>query len=652
MRLLLLTLLSLYLHASPAGAADVTLSQDGTSFRMSNGTLSAMIEKRSGRVTSVVLGGQELLGEGSGYWSMAASSGKARVGGFGISQNSLVSIDPSTNNGERAEVVCQFHGKGTDGAYPGTAEIRYAIDRHSSTLYATAVFAHGTGDAPFRIGEGRFVVKLDAGIFDQLSIDRDRNWITPTGKDWDAGTPLNLKEARRMTTGIHAGWAEHKYSYSAILEKVPAYGWVGSKRSFGVWMINPSVEYIAGGPTKVELTGHLDVGGDALPTLLNMWHGSHYGGTVLALNQDEKWSKVIGPFALHFNQGGSAATLWTAALKQAEVERASWPYPWEHHDAYPPATARGGLTGKLITHEVHTSSGLAGTQWIGLTDPDYAVSDRRNTTTANVGWQRDGKHYQYWVKAGSGGTFALSGVRPGTYVLHAFSDGILGEYELPDVTIEAGVVKHAGELNWTPPRAGPTLWEIGIPNRSAAEFRNGDRYWFWGNYLKFKTDFPQGVNYIVGKSDWAKDWHVCQPLDLSPACEVLGNSTWTVRFPLDKVPVNGTRLRVSFCGSREGSSLALLLNGTEVGNTGPLPEDGTMHRDSDRGMWFERSFDIPATRLRTGENVLQFRLRGTAWHQGVLYDYIRMEAVADHPPALPDATQEKGNRARETDEKS
>ena len=165
-----------------------------------------------------------------------------------------------------------------------------------------------------------------------------------------------------------------------------------------------------------------------------------------------------------------------------------------------------------------------------------------------------------------------------------------------------------------------------------AEFRNGDRYWHWGNYLKFKTDFPTGVNYTVGKSDWKKDWNICQPLNLSAACEVLGGSTWTVRFPLGGVPADGALLRVDFCGSREGSSVGLVLNGTEIGNTGPLPENGAMHRDSHRGMWFGRTFKIPAARLLVGENVLQFRLQGTSWHQGVLYDFIRMEAVTPPGP--------------------
>lgn len=614
----------LFFHQNCRGG-DVSLSQDARTFRLSNGKLNAAIERSSGRITSVVLDGQELLGSGTGYWSMSASSAGNRVGGFGRSTEQVVSIDPNTNGGGRGEVVCRFHGTGDDGTYPGAAEIRYAIDRDSTTIYATAVLAHGGGDAAFRIGEGRFVIKLDTGIFDQLTVDKDRNWIMPTSREWDEGTPLNLKEARRITTGIHAGWAEHKYGYSAILEKVPAYGWLGTKRRFGVWMINPSIEYVAGGPTKMELTGHLDVGGVALPTLLNMWHGSHYGGTVLSLAKDEAWSKTIGPFAIHFNDGGSPDRLWSAALERAKIERAAWPYSWVGSEGGSAEMKRGAVAGKiLISDPLSETRSPAGT-WVGLTVPDYVLTDR--TGRKEVGWQRDGKHYQYWARTGDDGRFSIRNVRPGTYVLHAFTDRVLGEFQQAGVVVAADSTRALGDLVWKAERSGPTLWEIGIPDRSAAEFRNGDRYWHWGNYLKFKEDFPKGVNYLVGESDWSKDWNICQPLDLSPDCEVLGDSAWTVRFPMGAIPAGGTCLRISFCGSREGSSLALLLNGREIGNTGPLPENGAMHRDSHRGMWFERSFRIAPENLKTGGNVLQFKLHGHVWHQGVLYDYLRMEAI-------------------------
>ncbi len=616
-------LLFLMLATHVSGAAVVDLTQDTRSFRMTNGRLAATIEKSTGRITAASLDGQELLGSGSGYWSMSASSMSSRVEGYGKSVRQFVSIDPSTNDGERAEVACAFHGTGSDGAFPGTTEVRYAIDRHSNTLYATAIMSHAAGDAPLRVGESRFVLKLDGGIFDQLTVDRDRNTIMPSGLDWQKGTQLNLMEVRRMTTGIRNGWAEHKYGYSAMLGEVPAYGWVGNKQPYGIWLINPSVEYIAGGPTKMELTGHLDVGGEALPTLLNMWHGSHYGGTALSLERGEAWTKVIGPFAIHFNQGGKPDELRKSAYQQAAVEKAAWPYSWVRHEAYPLLPLRGGIRGRILIDEKNPVRLDGDGTWVGLTVPDYESADRSGRHM--IGWQRDSKHYQYWVKAEADGTFNLNGVRPGTYVMRAFADGVLGEFEKPGLTTGAGAVRDIGEIHWRPERAGPTLWEIGIPDRSAAEFRNGDHYWHWGNYLKFRSDFPNGVNYIVGRSDWRRDWNICQPLELSADGEVLGDSTWKVSFPLDVVPAAGTRLRVSFCGSRQGSQLALRINGGELARL-EMPEDGVMHRDSHRGMWFERGFDIPPDRLHTGENVLEFRLSGTVWHQGVLYDYIRMEA--------------------------
>jgi hypothetical protein len=68
-----------------------------------------------------------------------------------------------------------------------------------------------------------------------------------------------------------------------------------------------------------------------------------------------------------------------------------------------------------------------------------------------------------------------------------------------------------------------------------------------------------------------------------------------------------------------------------------------MHRDSHRGHSYVRTFAIPASRLTSGENVLQFRLDGRSWHQGVLYDHIRMEEVAAPPAAAPEVSGEIEN---------
>ena len=53
-----------------------------------------------------------------------------------------------------------------------------------------------------------------------------------------------------------------------------------------IWFVNPTIEYLSGGATKVELTGHRDVNTGAAPTLLNYWRGSHYGGAECVIGRE------------------------------------------------------------------------------------------------------------------------------------------------------------------------------------------------------------------------------------------------------------------------------------------------------------------------------------------------------------------------------
>src|SRR5882672_8810516 len=138
-----------------------------------------------------------------------------------------------------------------------------------------------------------------------------------------------------MTTGVHKGEPEHKYDYSAVFSETPAYGWSSTKHLVGLWMINPSLEYLGGGPTKAELTGHLDVNPGGLPTLLNMWVGSHYGGTSLSVATNEQWTKVVGPFLLYCNLAAGHEALWHDALARAARETELWPYAWVNDPSYP-----------------------------------------------------------------------------------------------------------------------------------------------------------------------------------------------------------------------------------------------------------------------------------------------------------------------------
>lgn len=60
---------------------------------------------------------------------------------------------------------------------------------------------------------------------------------------------------------------------------------------------------------------------------------------------------------------------------------------------------------------------------------------------------------------------------PGNYSLFAWVPGTIGDYKYSFViTITPGYKVTLRNLVFEAPRNGPTLWEIGIADRSAAEF--------------------------------------------------------------------------------------------------------------------------------------------------------------------------------------
>ena len=59
------------------------------------------------------------------------------------------------------------------------------------------------------------------------------------------------------------------------------------------------------------------------------------------------------------------------------------------------------------------------------------------------------------------------------------------------------------------------------PDRTAAEFVNGDRYFEMDTQLQYPKLFPNDVNFFIGKSDPAKDWYFEQvPHNEDPAARV------------------------------------------------------------------------------------------------------------------------------------
>jgi rhamnogalacturonan endolyase len=665
--------------SKPAASSDanppVTVTDNGTSWVLDNGYLTATINKKTGDMSSLKVHGLEtqgfVSGHHAGYWEQTPN-GAARM-------ESKLTIDPATNGGARAEVSIKGWSDGKNlnsgnrvatpaaanpaaggnatvagrpaGAAPagGAArtpallldlELRYTLERGGHGIYTYAIFTHPPTYGPTQIVESRYGMKLSGDLFDWLSVDAQRNGKMAAGTDWDKGTAVNMNEARRLTTGLKAGKVEHKYDYSAGMFDTPAYGWSSTKQHVGLYIINPTVEYLSDGPDHFELTGHLDEGSGGDPSLLIYWRASHYGGSQMSIAANEDWNKVVGPIMIYVNSGPTPDAMFADAKRQAKVEAAKWPYAWVSGADYPLAAQRATVSGQLLLRDPQAPGATLPNLLVGLAYPDDPPAPTQPPTEAQPAtWQSDAKHYQFWARGTPDGRFAIPNVRAGTYQLHAIADGVLGEYAKASVTVAAGGKIDLGKLVWTPVRYGKQLWQIGIPNRSASEFLRGNDHWHWGEYIQYAKLFPSDVNYTVGKSDFHKDWFIYQVPHDENTNDMTGTgqgreTPWTVNFNLAKAPLAGGRgvLRLALCGVG-APTIGVQVNGQEAGTVTGLVNNATINRDGVEGSWVEKDISFDASLLHAGTNTLTLKVPAGPLTSGIAYDVVRLELA----PARQDA---------------
>jgi rhamnogalacturonan endolyase len=499
--------------------------------------------------------------------------------------------------------------------------------------------------------------------------------------------------------------------------KVPAFGWSSTRDHVGVWFINPTTEYLSGGATKQELVCHKGA------TILDYWRGTHYGGGASCnIAAGEDWSKVIGPIFVYCNTLASfntptqadldtlAATagnptippawhdngiaLWQDALRQAKVEKANWPYTWVNGVDYPHKDQRGNVTGQIVLNDPQASTNKMPNLTVGLAHPDYPRGNAgprggltrsgvpSSTAPAGLGrrgfgqqnplvdWVHDAKFYEFWNDGTDDGKFTLTNVRPGTYTLHAFADGVLGEFAQADVTVEAGKTLDLGQIQWSPVRYGKQVWGIGYPDRTGGKFfkGDGDDYWLWGWCLRYPLLFPNDLTYTIGKSDYRKDWffeevpHGTSTAWLNPDAKDPANqkfgwvksesltqypqtdqtgpwriygrgraTTWTIKFNMDHAPKGQAALRVSLAGADGFGGLAIGVNGTSAGTIHPISTNALRY-NTDKGIWQEQTLAFDATLMKQGDNEMTLTVPAGELTSGVVYDYLRLELNEDAAP--------------------
>jgi len=583
----------------------------------------------------------------------------------------------------------------------GVMDVHFSMLRGASGFYVTPIWSHRAQDGPMLDAEGRDNIYVGS-LFNWMSVGAQHDFETGVNQPL---TPafISPQEDELVTGGPLEGTYFDKYKYGMDFggqnggERV--WGWSSvsdgslgfTGQNVGMWHVLAGVEMYNGGPLKTEL-----MEGESAYTL-NMINGSHYGlGQSFVLANGETWSKTYGPYFIYFNNLTNTITnpvqasraLFADAQAQAQAEQSAWPYPWFGNPNYVSAPNRGTVTGQMVIHDADNPNASASNLWVGVVQQP-AVSD------GVYDFQEWCKAYEFWTRCDAGGNFILTNVLPGAnYTLYAFGPGAAGTfmsqnqtggnppwlYNLPatpfSVTVTGGATNHLGGITWTPARVGPTVFEIGYPDRTSGKFRHGDD-WFvgapgpsptapspiWTQFLDYPFDYPNGLTYVVGQNRWGADWNFIQPEVIDGAGNFNASSS-TILFNLAAAPAGGATasLYVAFAAAFSGPTI-ISVNGNNLGATSgvtatpvtPLTSEGfnpamsgsdVSVREGNHGAFSDERITFPASLLTKGTNSLNLNMRkGGSSESHIMYDYLRLELTGYVPPAPGGVTAYAGSNA-------
>ncbi|KAK4434255.1 hypothetical protein Salat_0588300 [Sesamum alatum] len=498
---------------------------------------------------------------------------------------------------------------------PLNIDKRFVMLRGSSGFYTYAIYEHLEGWPGFNLDETRIVFKLRKDKFHYMAVADNRQRFMPLPDDRlpGRGQPLDYPEAVLLVNPVEPefiGEVDDKYQYSGENTDVKVHGWICTDNPpMGFWQIMPSNEFRTGGPSKQDLTSHVG------PTTLAMFVSAHYGGedVVLKFEEGEAWKK---------------------ALEQVE----SWPYSFPASEDFPKSAERGSVSGRLLVRDrcVSDDNILGNGAYIGLGPPGEIGS-----------WQREGKGYQFWTRANEKGYFSINNIRTGDYNLYAWVPGFIGDNKLDElISISPGCKVDMGELVYEPPRDGPTLWEIGIPDRSAREFyipdpdakyinklyvNHPDRFRQYGLWERYTELYPKGdLVFIVEESNCATDWFFAQ-VTRKKDDNTYQATTWQIKFKLDTLePIGTYKLRVALASAMQ-AELQVRINNPDQNpalfTSGLIGKDNAIARHGIHGLYWLFNVEVPGASLVKGVNTIYLtQANATGPFQGVMYDYIRLES--------------------------
>lgn len=513
---------------------------------------------------------------------------------------------------------------------PCDAELHYALKKDDQAVYVYSKLEHKPNYPRFDLGSWRQVWWTpydDQGVnlAERIYTDSLRSWEMPSQYDYSqstgSGGPVEIV---KLTTGIRSGKFDGKYEYSMKFWENPLWGHASNKNNIGLWCINASCEYYNEGPMYHELNA-------AAGIIHQCMNGVHYNAGGIDADTLTSWTKVFGPYLLMITDKTTGDLNWAAAKQRQLAERDLWPYNWVKDTvAYPLASKRGSITGKFQLSDALKSSLKGNATWIGVT----SLAD------GATNFQFECKDYQYWEKTDAQGNFNIKNIRPGTYTLFAFSDSATGEFRMDNVNVTAGGITSLGTLTRTVDRNyGTLLWEIGMPNRMANEFKMGDFDYSEGMVQnKFKDSFPNPIEYNVSENNWAKKIPYVQTKYPDTAANANAGNIWKwrINFAMPTVlpSAGNARLTIAYAGN-DNAQQWIYLNNENSLLTSYYPSNGGGNgfiRQTNYAKYSVKEILIPMNKFVPGNNILTLVMPSNqGWVSHIMYDYISLEANVKLP---------------------
>lgn|GEM_PF-3306657 len=475
---------------APRAAAAVgpapTVQETDTEVVVDNGLVRLTVDKSNGRTTSLVYDGVNMVGRGN-YDMNTVRDGAG------------LPLPPADNHltvrREQDFVDIAYHHSPT-GDMPCWLVRHHIVRSGEAGIHLAYSYDHPAELHGFRTDQHRYVFYTAGGVFTHASVPDDAGatrWREAAARMPTGGEISNAEMVMDATydlEGTGSSYARRyytKYDWAVFMKDHSLHGLYGS--GYGMWAALPNLEAFTGGPVRQDLILHQT---GSTPVLLVEPQATHYGAPPVRVAAGQAWQKTYGPYFVYLNKGDDPKAMRRDAARQARFETHADFYDRLAVEGWTPTAQRSRVRGTVRIPGVPRLDGAV-----------VVLSDNRTAMQDTV------LGHNYWADVEGDGRFAVEHVRPGTYRLTVYGGDVWGEHVIDDVEVGAGQEVTLGRMLWEPTSHGRTVFTIGTPTRTSAEFRNGRDFRRYGLFQTFHDDFPDGVTYRVGTST-ARDWNYIQ----------------------------------------------------------------------------------------------------------------------------------------------